>query len=705
MHQRIFVFLLTLTCHALFFATTVNASNSPKRHWKTHSERKAFRKARNYSLHGEQLKARQQYEILVGIDSTNFLYNYELGMSYYFAYESGPKTVQYLESALHHSHKDTIGELFYYLADACHNANRFQDAINYFHRFEGYIMDGSASDNLRNEIADQIKQCELGLNLWAELTNGKTHSGKSKEIENIGPNVNTVNSEYAPVVNESDSVMMFTARNASVTGSKIDHWDEKYFEDMFISVKSGGVFNKPENFSGNNKYVALVPNTRKHDAVVSLSLDEKQFITYRDNKLWISKLEDGKWTGPDLLPDNINVGTYQPHATLSYDGKTIYFTSDKPGGFGGLDIYKCIKKDNGDWSDPENMGPTVNTAKDEDSPQISYNSRTLYFSSKGHNSIGGYDIFQTTFDPYASKWSDAENMGMPLNSGGDDIFYKPNRAGTMAYFASFRPEGYGDMDIYIYHLPKNAVFEPCYTMADLQRMKWPVSFTILSADSFLVNETAEFDAANFSSGAFDLISYSWKIDTFLVRDSAGIHYKFPSAGKYQVKLSLLGMNKVTEETSEFCISKEIRIKDKDIQVVISGTLNKDSLKNYNQNNLPDLGLQKVYYDFDKFGLRKDARETLDRNIEILKQHPEVIIKVLGNTDSRGSNTYNKILSERRARYVVEYMEKHGVSKSRIVAVISNGEDDLINKCGDGENCSNYDHSLNRRTEFTVVATK
>jgi outer membrane protein OmpA-like peptidoglycan-associated protein len=699
MRQGFPVFLLVLAF--VFSGITGEASAASGWHFKTHRERKALRKARNYDLRGQHLKAREQYQALVDMDSTNFQYNYELGMNYYFAYDNGSNTIRYLQAALRHSPKDTVGELFFYLADACHNANRFAEATYYFHRFESYIMDGSASDNLRNEISNQIRQCELAL---AWLQPRPKNTGFSP-VENAGPGINTASAEYAPVVNEADSLMMYTSRNPDVTGSRIDHWDEKYFEDMYVAVKSGARFGAPEKFSATNMYTSLIPNSRRHDAVVSLSLDEKQLITFRDNKLWISTLQDGKWTGPEIMPKNINVGRYQPHASLSYDGKTIYFTSDRSGGYGGLDIYKCVKKDNGDWSEPVNMGPEINTPKDEDSPQVSYDSRTLYFSSKGHNSIGGYDIFRSTFNPETGKWSDAENMGIPLNSGGDDIFYRPNRAGTLAYFSSYRPEGYGDMDIYIYHLPKKAVFENCLTMADLQRMHWPITFQVVSGDSFLVNEGAVFEARDFTSGSFDLLSSNWKIDTSTVYDSSLVHYAFGKTGKHEVKLSLIGLNKVTQETAEFCVSKEVKVYDKETPLVINGTLNRDSLEHLNQTHLPELGLQQVYYGFDQWELGPDAQQVMDKNIGILKQHPEVIIKVSGNTDSRGSSAYNRYLSEKRARYVVNYLEQHGIPKSRIVAVISNGEDHLVNKCGDTENCPNSEHALNRRTEISVVATK
>jgi len=217
-------------------------------------------------------------------------------------------------------------------------------------------------------------------------------------------------------------------------------------------------------------------------------------------------------------------------------------------------------------------------------------------------------------------------------------------------------------------------------------------------------ETFQFN--NVSMGNYALNGSFWQIENQVIADSAVMHHSFNSPGNYKVKLEVLGIDASKLDQVSVCISKEIKvIPTEETVVAINGTLNKDSLKNLNQNNLPDLGLEKIYYDFDKYGLRKDAKETLDKNIAVLLKHPEIVIKVSANTDARGSKKYNQHLSEKRARTVVYYMEKHGIDKGRIIAVISNGENDLINKCTDGEKCSNADHAMNRRTEFSVVATK
>lgn len=685
-----FVLFLSLTC------ATAHAAGH--HHSKTKQERRALRKARNYSLKGEYDKARAEYTTLVGIDSSNFEYNFELGMNYYYNYDNKQNAIKYLEAALRHSKKDTVGELFFYLADAYQFNNRYDDAIRCFSRMNAYIKNDEDAEGLKKDVEERIAQCNRAKEFAAHM-NDKIH------IEGVGDSVNTAGSEYVPISTDDDVLLMFTGREPGNTGGKTDQWDEKYFEDMFISRKENNVFDKPEKFTLTDKFVAMIPNSKKHDAVVSLSLDERKLITYKKNKLWISELKGTEWTTPVPLPETINNSKYQPHASLSNDGRTIYFTSDKEEDKHGLDIYSSTLS-LGTWSTPVLMGPEINSDKDEDSPNISADGKTLYFSSKGRNTMGGYDIFRSRFDSVSGKWSEAENMGMPINSTGDDIFYKPNSTGLFAYFASYRPEGKGDMDIYRQGYEKKKDFENCLTSEELKRVRSLIYFNILSKDTITVKKGGAFEMTSLGMGKLLYNGCYWKIENDETADSNAVHHTFNTPGTYPVKLQVFGVDREKMEQVSLCISKEIKVLPVDETIlVINGTLNKDSLKNMNQNNLPDLGLQRIFYDFDKYGLRKDAKETLDKNIAILLQHPEVVIKVSANTDSRGSKRYNKMLSEKRARYAVHYMEKHGIPKNRIIAVISNGEEDLINKCGNGEKCSNSDHAVNRRTEFIVVATK
>src|ERR1051326_2413145 len=691
MRTQLLTFLFLIP---ILFLSSAADGHAQKRHFKSGKERRTLRQARNATLHGNYEKAREKYLALVQMDSNNFEYNYELGMNYYFGYESGEKTIKYLEAALRHSRKDTVGELFYYLADACQSAGQFDKAEHYLERFSHYIMKGKASEPLKKEVSDRMSECEQG-KIYAQ------HVNEKMIVENLGSTVNSEYAEYAPVVNEGDTVLLFTARNKTSTGNKRDYRDEKYFEDMYIAHKSGNTFGKPEKFTQSDKYVGLIPNSRMHDAVVSLSLDEKQLITYKENKLWISQLKDAKWTGPELLPQNINVGKYQPHASLGKDGKTIYFSSDKPGGYGGLDIYMCTLGGDGKWSDPVNLGPTVNTEKDEDSPTISFDDKVLFFSSKGHNGMGGYDIYKSVLDASTGKWGEAENMGVPVNSAGDDIYYKPSNDGTHAYFASNRAQGLGDMDIYRQGFVKKPVFANCIPVNDLSHIRTLLYFDIHAKDTIRVKESTTFEASGFASNIYSFNGYAWQVEKDSIIDSSKVSHTFTTPGTYTIKVSVFGVDKIKTDQIEFCLSKEVQVLPESGPLVVKNET--DSIKLHDKGG--PLELQNIYYGFGSAGLDKNSLDILDKNIQLLNQYPSTLLVVRSGTDSRGPKEFNKRLSKKRADAVVRYMIAHGIDKKRIVQVVALGEDGLVNDCSDGKECSNEQHSQNRRTEFQVVKQK
>jgi Tol biopolymer transport system component len=164
--------------------------------------------------------------------------------------------------------------------------------------------------------------------------------------------------------------------------------------------------------------------------------------------LFISELVDGKWSKAVRLPNTINSSGWEPSACLSQDENTMYFTSNREGGVGGTDIYVVKRLADGTWTLPQNLGPQINTAGDEDSPSIQSDGKTLYFSSSGHKSMGGYDIFVSRYDDEKKQWSQPENVGYPINTAHDDLYFSWSEDGKRVYFSSYRPEGMGEKDLY-----------------------------------------------------------------------------------------------------------------------------------------------------------------------------------------------------------------------------------------------------------------
>lgn len=294
---------------------------------------------------------------------------------------------------------------------------------------------------------------------------------------------NTLNSEYpdyCPAVTADQSQMYFTSRRPGTTGGK-KGFDEYYFEDIYYSEYSSGRFSAPKNMEK--------VNTDDYEATASVSIDGKQLFIYRSNDkdpgdIYHSELEGGEWSEPVKMDKPINSKNYETHASLSPDGKTIYFTSDRKGGEGGLDIYSAELSDNGEWTNAKNLGPSINTEYDEEGPFVSPDGNTLYFSSKGHQVMGGFDIFKSSKDENG-EWSTPQNMGFPLNTVDDDIFFVPTNDPITAYYSSKQFSGVSSIyQVQMYEGQDNLIFVKGHVF-DNNEQEYTVSSK--TADSVKVN--------------------------------------------------------------------------------------------------------------------------------------------------------------------------------------------------------------------------
>jgi len=260
--------------------------------------------------------------------------------------------------------------------------------------------------------------------------------------------LNTGYSEYRPKVNAEETFLYFTTRRKGVSELLDD--EGKYFEDVYFSVKENGEWTEPVRMSDSI-------NTDSHDACLYISPDGQMMYVYQfeegadaGGSIYESKLIGSEWTKPEKLIADINSRYWETDASLNTSGNIIFFTSDRPGGAGedNRDIWMMKKLPTGAWARIQPLPSSVNTIYDEESPYLHPDGKTLYFSSKGHNSMGGYDVFKTELLEDGS-WSEVTNLGYPVNTTGDDVFYFPSVDGKRAYFSSFRDGGKGEQDIYI----------------------------------------------------------------------------------------------------------------------------------------------------------------------------------------------------------------------------------------------------------------
>ena len=324
------------------------------------------------------------------------------------------------------------------LGRAYQYANRFDEALASFQKFK-YL--GKGSENNLKSVEQEIQNC----------INAKEIIKFPINVSFLSLGKNIINSEFAdyyPFIPENEAYIVFNSkRPASKTAQKLDNG--LYANSIYISKVINGEFTPAEVLGepickGNSGEEVIGMNS-KGDILLIYKPDYKGA-----GKIYITKMgTDGAFTKPELLPAPINGEGDEIAACISADGNTIYFSSDRKGGFGGTDIYVCRKVlATGKWVEPKNMGPNINTALDEDFPNISPDGNTLYFSSKGHSSMGGYDIFKAQWDPSIMEFVNAKNLGYPINTSYDDMNFRISKSGRFGYIASLRGGGAGDYDIY-----------------------------------------------------------------------------------------------------------------------------------------------------------------------------------------------------------------------------------------------------------------
>lgn len=389
---------------------------------------------------------------------------------------------------------------------------------------------------------------------------------------------------------------------------------------------------------------------------------------YRTQKLELFIYEkdgQGKWVGTPFAYNNVeeySVG----HASLDPSGEILYFASDRPGGHGGTDIWYSVKQADGSWGSPENAGPEINTAGDELFPGIAP-SGTLYFSSNGWVGMGGLDIFSAQGSK--NNWQKPQNLRFPMNSAGDDfamVSTQESDQGMSGFLSSNRKEGKGKDDIYSFSYEK------------------PKIILVLKGVAYnkATGEELPQTAVTLFSGERQLVSkQSTRTDgVFIFELQPGMEYSIlgQKSGFYSDSARVSTVGLVKSDT-------------------LLAALYLDPLFEIGKT----LQLENIHYDFDKHNIRKDAAEILDELVRIMRDNPSLVIELSSHTDSRGSDSYNLALSERRAHAAVEYLVSRGIARDRMQAK-GYGETRLLNECSNGVACSIAQHQANRRTEITVL---
>jgi hypothetical protein len=378
---------------------------------------------------------------------------FKIGFCYLNAATYKTKSIPYLEEAMKDiANKYQEGEInekqaplstSYYLAKAYHLHYDFDKAIEMYERYKTELGTDPKLANEFAEIDHDIQTCKYGKELIKDP--------KKVVITNLGEGVNSSYPDFSPVVSLDEQTLIFTTRRKGGY-SETKEPNGMYFEDIFTADFVNEKWGAARTIGSNI-------NTGDHEATVNLSADGLKLLIYRDNNgngnLFLSEYKNKEWTVPEYIGAPINTSSWESHACFSADNRILYFVSDRSGGQGGRDIYKCLRLPNGDWGPAENLGPAINSKYDEDGVFIHPDGRQIYFSSKGHKSMGGFDIFSSLINDENGFWSEPVNVGYPVNTPDDDVFYITTADGRRAFFSSDKEGGYGEKDIYMITFPEH----------------------------------------------------------------------------------------------------------------------------------------------------------------------------------------------------------------------------------------------------------
>ncbi len=660
-------------------------------------EKKLLRKASKAVDTYDYDKAVSYYDQILAKDSNNFYANAGKGVvlsEYIGRYD---KAIPYLEKALKKSPGKNAMKINDDLGRSYHYIGNYPRALYFYGKTQKNNNEDSPDYDIF--LAKRIADCKYAME-HPEIAPLEQQSTK-----NVGSVINTDMPEYGPVYTHGE--LIFTSKRKDTPKEKKNGLDRRYFESMYVSTVNNGSFSTPRRitFPENGDKTKF---RKGGESAVSVSPDGKTLYVFRGGKLYEADLMDTT-KGEKEMSKNINFSYLQGHAFVSPDGKMLLFTSESDKGRGGTDIYKSLKGSDGSWSDPQLLPYNINTDYNEDAPFLTEDG-TLFFASNGLPGYGGYDVYKTHMDE-SGKWTDPENLGQPINTPGDDIYFALNPNSSKGFYSSSRQGGYGDMDIYNVHYVSNET--PKCKAID-------TTFVISATQSAESQLTYNFELSIPQQYQNNVRSISWKVnDELLAQTSSNVEYAFSGNNTYKVFAKVVVYCDTCPTLVAKCTEKEIIVG----QTILANNLDNENIKQKNTkelktkkqkstaNELTDEQLNALgwnttpdYFDFDQYTLREDAKTILDQNIAVLKRNRDMTLIINGYADSRGTEAYNKNLSVKRANTVKNYLVHNGISQRRITSVVGYGESMIENGCTDDVVCDEQQHQQNRKVEFKVSGT-
>lgn len=521
--------------------------------------------------------------------------------------------------------------------------------------YETFIKIKGIKPELKSMAEGELKKCDFSLDLMSKPV--------PFNPQNLGSLVNSNCDEYYPNLSPDELTMVFTRKIPKFSGA--DPSSENTQEDFYISNFTNGAWAKAQPIPGN-------VNTLNNEGAQTISGDGQLMVFAACNRddgmgqcdLYYSKKINGKWSVSKNIGNVVNTAYWESQPSLSSDGRTIYFSSERPGGLGQSDIWKTTMNEFNKWTKPVNLGNVINTKEAETSPFIHQDGKTLYYCSNGHLGVGGFDIYFSKINE-EGKWSEPKDLGYPINTPKDEIGLVVNAQGNKAYITSSRDGGTGLQDLYSFELYKEAR---------------PESVTYIKGKVF-DKETkkalkAEFELKDLTTGQSVTKSFSDESDgSFMICITPGKDYGlFVSSEGHMFYSENINLTTISSSQKPFEINIPIEQIKKGSKII----------------------LKNIFFDTDSFRIKNNSESELNKLIAFMNSNVSIKIEIGGHTDNKGKSTYNLDLSQKRAKAVYDFLIKKGVAAIRLKY---KGFGDTVPIA---TNDTEEGRALNRRTEMKIV---
>jgi len=647
---------------------------------------KAVKKGNSaYSKGGELYKKALYYYLKAEkYNDINPELNYKIGVCYYSKtnYENAYK---YLKKS--YEFKEGVSnDIFFLLGRCLHMQYKFKEAAELYKKHVSLLN------------AKQLKKATINYNKYIEECENALSLKESEEniyIENLGKEINTEYPDYFPVLSQDESKMYFTSRRPAEKKEDINEYDYMFYEDIYV------LYNINDEWKELNILEKPV-NSEDNDVAVGTSYNDSYLYIYRGSShggdFFETTKNKGKWKSPKPFSAPINTKYKESSLCESSDGKIIYYVSTKKDkeAIGGKDIYLILKENEKKWNKPINIGNIINTIYDEEGVFITKDASTMYFSSQGHNSIGGFDVFKSVADA-KGNWSKPENLGFPINTPGDDLFFTITEEGRYAYYSSNgHDDNYGEQDIYriIFMGPDKEMIsireiDPIASLIKPLKTKLVIDYDDSTTNvTILKGYIKDADSLNAIYGKIEIVDNELNeaIFTSYSDSISGSYFITLPAGKsYGISVSAEGYL-FQSEYLDIPISAKYEEIEKDIFLKAIKIGSKLVLKN-------------IFFETASATLQEESYVELGFVLKALRENPTMRVEIAGHTDNVGGYNSNMKLSEERAKSVARFLQGSGIDPGRL-EYKGYGYTEPV-----ASNDTKEGRQKNRRVEFMIIGEK